>query len=248
MSKIETIVYRCRDPHAQRAFYCDALGMTDVGDGAVGYGGDEAKLVFLPANDRYEPRADDLYWKIALAVPNIELAHQQLTALGVAIDTPRQFQDVGYLTHFKDPHGFTIELIEHWFEGQRQAEPINPQRLGGGAHLNLLTLRTSDIAPIQQACDAWGMTPLSVQPVETYGFTLYFFAFTQERPPSSDLTALANREWLYQRRYTVLEIQHRHQATDIGTTPDGHAGYVRTDVSHAPADFYGSELLRFAAR
>ena len=139
-----------------------------------------------------EPSPHDRYWKIALAVPDIELACRQLAERGVDISQPQQFKNIGYLVHFKDPEGFSIELIDHAFIGERCIEPVDQNKLGGGAHFNLLTLRTASIEKARQICVAWGMVPLSIQPVEDYGFTLYFFAFTDELPPSSDLQAIEN--------------------------------------------------------
>ena len=239
MHKIEMVFLSSCDPSAQRRFYCDVLGMKRFEDGTVGYGEQEARLSFPKATRGHKPTENDLYWKIALAVPNIELACQQLTERGVSVGTPRQFQEIGYLAHFTDPEGFTIELIEHWFQGRRQDESIDselldPDRLGGGAHFNLLTLRTANIEPVIEACAGWKMTPLSIQPVESHGFTLYFFAFTADVPPSADLYAVENREWLYQRKYTVLEVQHLHDATAITQPIHGDAGYAGTLFSGFP--------------
>jgi hypothetical protein len=129
-------------------------------------GGTESAIQFLPGTERYQPRPNDLYWKVTLAVPNIKLAHQQLTDKGISVGILRQFRDVGYLAHFQNPENFTIELIEHIFLGERRHEPTDPKCLGGGVHLNLLTLKTANIKPIQEACSAWGITLLSIQPVE----------------------------------------------------------------------------------
>lgn len=53
------------------------------------------------------------------------------------------------------------------------------------------------------------MKLLCVEPVLEYGFTLYFLAYTTEDAPNmANLEAEANREWLYQRPYTTLELQH----------------------------------------
>ncbi len=246
MPKIETVQLRCQNPKEQLAFYRNVLGMQALDNACVGYGGLEAAIRFLPGTEPYKPKRNDLYWKIALAVPNIELACQQLTDKGVSVGAPRQFRDVGYLAHFQDPEGFTIELIEHAFQGERQAEAPHPSRLGGGAHLNLLTLRAADIAPIEEACAAWGMTPLSIQPVKPHGFTLYFFAFTDEQPPSSDLTAVENRTWVYRRPYTVLEVQHLHHADQASDGIGAQSGYVCTMVSDAPVNFVGAEMLKFS--
>ena len=54
------------------------------------------------------------------------------------------------------------------------------------------------------------MSLLSIQDISVYGFSLYFLAFTSETPPvPSELESVNNREWLWQRPYTTLEIQHR---------------------------------------
>ena len=226
MPELQTLTLRVSDPDAQRRFYCDVLGMSERGDGRVGYADRELALRFVAAEAPYAPQPSDLYWKIALAVPNIDLACEQLRARGAPCSTPAQFRDVGYLAKVSDPEGFTIELIDHWFQGERPTEDIevvDDTRLGGGAHLNLVTLRTADISDVEPDILSLGMTPLSVQLVEPRGFTLYFYAFTDETPPNPDLQAIENRTWVYQRPYTVLEIQHVH-ALEAETTPDENAG------------------------
>ncbi|MET1416544.1 VOC family protein [Roseibium sp. HPY-6] len=208
MAGIDTLTLVVVDPDAQRRFYCDVLGMSDQGDGRVGYGGLETGIRFGKAAKPYEPKDTDLYWKIALSVPNIDLAVSQLRARGVPCSESRQFRDVGYLAKAVDPEGFTIELIDHWFQGEQPEITVDRSRLGGGAHLSLVTLRTADISAIEPDLLGWGMTPLSIQTVEPFGFTLYFYAFTDEVPPNADIRAVENRTWVYQRPYTVLEIQH----------------------------------------
>lgn len=55
---------------------------------------------------------------------------------------------------------------------------------------------------------ALGMRLLSRQVISEHQFTLYFLACTDESPPDTDIDAVANREWLWQRPYTTLELQH----------------------------------------
>ncbi|MEX0338405.1 MAG: VOC family protein [Arenibacterium sp.] len=242
MPRIETILLRCRDSVAQKRFYIDSLGMSLRADGAVTYGAAQAGVMFEPAKLPYEPTSRDTYWKIALAVPNIEQAVEELAAKGIETTAPRQFRDVGYLAHFQDPEGFKIELIEHWFKGNRPPDQLERKIFGDRACLNLLTLRTHDIAPLRLAFLDWGMTALSVQPVDSHGFTLHFFAFTDEMPPNSDLLALENREWVYQRPHTVLEIQEVHDATPMLPTRDGSAGYSGARLSGTRAKIVNEQL------
>jgi len=147
---IKKVSYRVPDPGAQIRFYVEVLGMTlDSVDQSVGYGEPQARLSFLPVLSQYEHWQNDLYWKIAIAVPDVELACRQLRHAGVSVGEPRQFQDVGYLAHFNDPAGLNIELIDHAFAGKRRVTQIDPTRFGGGAHLNLLTLRVKNITEIE---------------------------------------------------------------------------------------------------
>jgi catechol 2,3-dioxygenase-like lactoylglutathione lyase family enzyme len=226
MSKLQTLTLRVRDPEAQTQFYCDVLGMTAFENGTVGYGGGECALRFVPTSADADPQPyvgqpSDVYWKIALSVPDIELAVAQLQAQGIECSAPRQFRDVGYLAHFTDPEGLPIELIDHWFRGERPADEPIAQGFGGGAHLSLITLRCADIMEVEPQILELGLVPYSVQPVLPYGFTLYFYGSPDLKPPSEDLTAVENRPWTYQRRETVLEIQVLHAGQII---PRHHAG------------------------
>ncbi len=211
-------------------------------DGSVGYGGEESRLLFVKGEENYVPQPTDLYWKISLAVPNIELAYEQLTDRGVDIGQPQQFGDIAYLAHFKDPEGFTIELLDHWFKDERPEDvSVNSDLFGGGAHLNLLTLRSTDIETDMQSCLNSGMKLLSIMPVELRGFTLYFFAYTTDIPPNSDARAVDNRTWVFRRKYTVLEIQHLHNSAEIIRPEVPKAGYVGTTVSGSNSEI--PELL-----
>lgn len=131
-AKVDSLLLRVCDPQAQRQFYRDVLGLTEFKDGSVGYGGAEVRIHFLQAEQRYNPQPNDVYWKIAIAVPDIELAWRQLTDKGIVVGVPRQLRDVGYLAHFSDSEGFVIELIEHWLEGNRPDQSLDSALIGGG--------------------------------------------------------------------------------------------------------------------
>ena len=54
------------------------------------------------------------------------------------------------------------------------------------------------------------MKLLSIQEVIPYHFTLYFLAYTEDNPPEKeDLKHVNNREWCWQQKYTMLELQWR---------------------------------------
>ncbi len=233
LPKLDTLTLRVKNPDKQRKFYIDVLGMSDIGDGRVAYSQQEVAIRFVAAQEPYEPKPEDVYWKIALSVPNIDLAYDQLHRAGMNCSEPNQFRDVGYLAKFIDPEGFTVELIDHWFKGDRPNEAYNESLLGGGAHLSLITLRTGDIAAVQPDILSWGMKPLSVQPVEPYGFTLYFYGFANETRPDENLEAIENRTWVYQRPYTVLEIQHVHVLEAESRPAQDACGYQGLTISSA---------------
>ena len=246
MPAIEAVRLRCSDPDTQTQFYCNVLGMRKRTNGTIGYADEEAGLLFEAAELPYRPSPQDLYWKIALAVPNIDLAYRQLTDKGIEVQVPRQVGDVAYLAHLLDPEGFAIELLDHWFEGERPGTDFDTQSLGGGPCLNLLTLRAADIGPVDRSVKALGMTPLSVVPVPRGGFTLYFYAFTDEEPPNPDLLAVENRTWVYQRPYTVLEVQHVSGAGRMKRPQTREAGYGGTLVSGAAQPFHNAHLWLYS--
>lgn len=243
MPKIETLDLYVNEPQIHKQFYIDILEMHELANGRVGYSEEQMGIRFVQSQGDYEHRQADLYWKFAIAVPDLDLAYRQLIAKGIDVTAPRQFRDVGYLTKIITPEGFVIELIQHVFEGESSLVVSNCSRLGGGPSVNLLTLRCHDINQVDDFCiNKLGMQPLSVQSVEPYGFTLYFYAFTEESPPDSDLNAVVNRSWVYQRPYTVLEVQHLHN-TNVIKQPQkndvGYGGAIITGISFDKGNILG---------
>lgn len=179
----------------------------------------------------HEPSREDGYWKIGITLADVGLARSRLTAAGVAVTEPRQFHDVGYLCHLADPDGHGIELLQHRFERHhRPARPDDSLPLATAPTLGQITLRIRDPdASLEFYRDLMGMRLLSRQIVEPHRFTLYFLGCTDKTPPDPDIDAVANREWLWQRPYTTLELQHvwGTEGTDFAyrVNDEGSAGF-----------------------
>lgn len=219
------------DPDSLAGFYTERLGMRarPGPDGGVrlGYPGPDADLLLSPGGAPHSQTGADRYWKIGLCLPDLDLAVDQLRAAGVAVSTPQQFQDIGYLCHLTDPAGLVIELLQEDFAGDRPPGAGTASLpLGGGAHLGQITLRTGDTATDLAFYRSLGLRLLSHQPVPTHGFDLYFLADTDETAPDPDLTAVVNRPWLWKRPYTTLEFQHRP-----GLQPTPTAALLGLDLS-----------------
>lgn len=185
-------------------FYVEHLGMVQGPDGVYRFPGQREGLSFVV--DHLAPPADGGanagYWKIGVTTADVDTLVERLRSAGQRVSEPSQFRDIGYLCHLQDPDGLTTELLAHRFHNASPAD--GPLRLGQ------VTLRIADPkASLAFYQEQLGLTLLSVQPVEPYRFTLYFLASTRERPPHSDLQSVDNREWLWQRPYTTLELQHR---------------------------------------
>ena len=123
MKRLAGIVLYVQNPESLAHFYMEHLGMSVRQDGAefqVGYDGPDADLILRPSTNSapYVHSRDDRYWKIGITLPNVDLACEQLTQAGVMVNTPKQFRDIGYLTHLTDPEGFQIELLQHTFQDQ----------------------------------------------------------------------------------------------------------------------------------
>jgi len=153
---------------------------------------------------------NETYWKIGVTTPDVNEAASRLRAAGVQVENGSQFLDIGFLTHLADPDGFGIELLQHDFERNFvRGTPSADLPLGFPATLGQITLRISDAdASLNFYRDQLGMKLLSRQEVSRYGFVLYFLAWTDEQPPNADVDAVENREWLWKRPYTTLELQH----------------------------------------
>ena len=229
MPRLSGLRLSVSDPAALADFYATHLGMTarETHEGwRVGYPGQDADLLLQPGGGPYRHARSDRYWKIGITLPNVDIAHRQLSAAGIAVSAPHQFRDIGYMCHLSDPEGFQIELLQHDFETSRPPGSGDPaQPLGGDARIGQITLRSGDIATERESCDTLGLRLLSVQPVAEAGFTLYFWAFTDDTPPTPGLEAVVNREWLWKRPYTTLEIQHLD-----GLTPTRNAGYAGIEI------------------
>lgn len=193
----------------------------------LGYDGADAALELEQATSpgAYVHRREDRYWKIGITLPNVDIAHAQLHQAGVEVTAPRQFGEIGYMCHLQDPEGFPIELLQHRFDRNREDGEGDPdQLLGGGARIGQITLRVNDLdGALRFYQGELGMRLLSIQPLPDYGFTLYFLAFTDEKPPHDDLEAVGNREWLWQRPYTTLELQHFPDMDQAFTLPPDDA-------------------------
>lgn len=238
-NRLARITLNVEDPASLVAFYCGVLGMERFdqdGDITVGYGGQGAALVLRKSSHGpvYKHDVGHRYWKIAITLPNLDLAHEQLVTSGVAASDPAQFQDIAYMSHLSDTEGHVIELIQHTFAGKsRTSEGDTSLPMGGCAQIGLVTLRTSDIAAEKRYfLDEFGMTYLSRQEVPEGNFDLYFFAFTEETPPNADVNSIENREWLWQRPYTTLEFQHRKDGRTMKVTDDRHLGSATLTIEH----------------
>jgi len=215
MSMLAGLALNVTSPENLAEFYCEFLGMSaERSDQRVrlGYGGRGASIELRPSSSARPYIHDPLdeYWKIGITLPNVDMAFEQLSRAGINVTSPRQFLDIGYMCHLTDPEGFQIELLQHTFEGQQRTLPGDPELpLGGGAQIGQITLRVADLDnALTHYRHSMGMRLLSKQVVANRNFTLYFLAFTDETPPQDDLEAVQNRPWLWQRKYTTLELQH----------------------------------------
>jgi catechol 2,3-dioxygenase-like lactoylglutathione lyase family enzyme len=243
-----------------RDFYVTALGMRDEAGAADAarlrlrfeHAAESCALEFVAcesARTPYAPSREDVYWKIGIALHDVEAAAAVLAEKDVAVGTPSQFRDIGFLCHIADrPHKFTIELLQTTFESNSEArsrlvaaEAEHERRecfelLQQAPVIGQITTRiTNPERSLDFYTNVLGMKLLSIQRVDQYGFVLYFLAFTDDKPPQPDqLESVANREWLWQRPYTVLELQHLLAGgTALRHTPDDEVGFASFSVQVA---------------
>lgn len=193
-------------------FYSRVLGMRSFaseGPALLGYDPAQCLLELAGGSEtacRSEQR--DFYWKIGITVRDLDIAVAHVRREGWSVSDPVQFRDIGYLCHLRDPDGFAVELLQQGFEGR--AKPIaRGHPIGGQATLAHLTLRVTDLDAAREVFEnRLGMRLMSVQPVSDLGFCLYFYGWSDDTLPDESLTAVENREWLWARPYTLVELQH----------------------------------------
>ena len=174
------------------------------------------------------------YWKIGITLAEVDLARASLLSDGVIVSEPKQFLDVGYLCHLNDPDGYSIELLHHRFKPHQQTHPaLSASKSKSQPALGQITLRIKDSGPTLQFYQhELGMRLLSRQIIVPHRFILYSLAFTEEQPLSADFDDVNNREWRWQRPYTVLELQHiwgtEHGDFSYRVTPD--TGFVQLSL------------------
>ena len=229
--RLSRICFNVRNAAGQAGFYTSLLGMEQLGEDAspaFGYHHDQALLEFHESKrEAYEPAGDDLYWKIGITLQNLDSAVEYLTDQGWPVSAPRQFRDIGYLCHLTDPEGLPIELLQQGFEGNHGPAPASGHPIAAQAILAHLTLRVADLDAAQKAFGGdMNMRLMSVQPVPERSFCLYFYSWSDAPLPEPDLEAVGNREWLWARPFTLLELQHLEAASGVNAPRPGQAGFA----------------------
>lgn len=219
---------RTLNPAASVAFYTETFGFVLDAEPGSSTGADGVTVYPLKceqsgavltlrhdpgvkASSPYQLQPHDNYWKFSVFVDDIQRVAERLRQLGTEVSEPFQFGEVGYLAHLKDPEGYAIELIQRTFRANTPdvAEKASCA-LGEKPQLGLLTLRTADplrsIRFYERECGLQLFVRMYVE--RGNGFTLYFLGPKHLTPPSADIDAIANREWLYQQRELFVELQH----------------------------------------
>jgi predicted enzyme related to lactoylglutathione lyase len=102
------------------------------------------QLVFDPTRE-FDNRAEAGdrpigYWKIALSVADLNIAHGRLLEKGITVNNPFQVPDVAYLCHCEDPDGYCVELIQHRFQQNHvDLAPDDRFALGTPTSFSLIT-------------------------------------------------------------------------------------------------------------
>jgi catechol 2,3-dioxygenase-like lactoylglutathione lyase family enzyme len=223
MMRFDVITFQVPDISAATAFYVDVLGMVQIGDDSIGYSAECLKLRFVKCGTTRKATSRDAYWKIGITVKNLDHAVEYLKTKNISCSDPSQFLDIGYLSHLRDPAGLGIELLQQGFEGKHQ--PIEEgHAIGGQATLAHITIRVSDLEHAKSWCEeTMNMRLMSIQSVDLFDFTLYFYGWSDEELPGA-VDSVEIREWLWARPYALLELQHTKGTTFLRGTPPGAAG------------------------
>ncbi|MDG2265261.1 MAG: VOC family protein [Candidatus Marinamargulisbacteria bacterium] len=228
-------------------FYTKVLGMSVLETGPstqrpavkLGYSSANCGLYCVEYPQASQPQLTSPgYWKIGITVQDLDATVATIRTQYPAITDPVQFRDIGYLCHTQDPDGNTIELLQHTFYGN----PLSQKKERTIAHISI---RSADINRAIPVYTALGLRLLSKQ--ATPSFDLYFLAETSDALPDPAIESVHNREWLWQRPYPCLEIQHIHSNPGPYQLPAPHHygwhGLVLNPGNYPKTDFDGYPLL-----
>lgn len=150
------------------------------------------------------------YWKMAISIKDVDIAREKLLEKGVDVKQAFQVPNIAYLCHFEDPDGYSLELIQHKFEQNHiKQKEDSKYHLGNRAIFSLITYRIKNIdESLRFYQNELQMKLLSKMDVHQRGFELYFLGFTKETVPDEDITSIENREWLWDRDFTMIELQY----------------------------------------
>lgn len=173
------------------------------------------------------------YWKFSISIKDVDIARENLIKRGVYVTPAFQVPNVAYLCHFKDPDGYELELIQHKFEQNHTKDKEDENYvLGNKAILSLITYRVKDDKESLEFYEnTLNMKLFSKMDVSKRGFELYFLGYSKETPPLEDIEAIENREWLWQRDFTMIELQYifdnKEHNYEVGKT----SGFEKITIS-----------------
>ena len=133
-NKIANVVFRVEEPQRLAKWYKEVLGMSVKMEkdsicvceyDGNGSGVKLIKELNFPKSS-YKSERNNVYWKIGLALADVNLATEKLRNHGCSVSNPAQFLDIGFLCHLADPDGFGIELLQHTFEKNFVKNPTLP--------------------------------------------------------------------------------------------------------------------------
>ncbi len=239
---IEELVLVSRAPQESASFLAECLPALVRGSTSEQFASVRFAPTALSADSAAAPSGS--FWKFTVFSDEIGLLRDKIVNAGVAVSEPVQFGTIGYLCHLHEPGGNEIELLQRTFKDNPRSPTERQDALG------LITLRVQNAAESARFyTETLGMRALSEMSVDdgrVDPFDLSFFAFAAQAPPPSELSHVDNREWLYQRPYTIVELQHyRNRQDRLHSLGDTDIGLAAIALQHLPRPLRSPDQHRF---
>lgn len=199
----------------------------------------EASLVLvympnIPFEVATQPSKTEGYWKISIAVSQLEEVREILIRNEVTIGQCFEVPNLAYLCHLTDPDGYCIELIQQTLKvNTPKIDGINHHMLDFNPTFNLCTLRVKNIQKSLPFYNSLGFELIYTYQSKERAMSLYFLIAKNDEKFKQACSLTGVEQAMWQHSSTILELQqfdNTAQASDFSYNTNTNTGFLGLSI------------------